>query len=97
MTQGHVVGLFCPLTFCKNLVRSSCTNTKNGHLKSKSQQIREALALGDQIGALRIVARFFDRSSATDGWWRTNLIADGAGHRVRPRNQSPWTLLRLNF
>jgi hypothetical protein len=34
-------------------------------LKSKSQKIREALALGDQIGALRIAARFFDRSSAT--------------------------------
>jgi hypothetical protein len=24
--------------------------------------IREALAVGDQIGALRIIARFFDRS-----------------------------------
>ena len=34
-------------------------------MKSKSQQIREALAGGDQIGALRIAARFFDRSSAT--------------------------------
>jgi hypothetical protein len=34
-------------------------------MKSKSQQIREALALGDQIGALRVAARFFDRSSAT--------------------------------
>lgn len=35
-------------------------------MKSNSQQIREALAVGDQIGALRIAARFFDRSSATE-------------------------------
>jgi len=35
-------------------------------MKSKSQQIREALALGDQIGALRIATRFFDRPSATE-------------------------------
>jgi len=34
-------------------------------VKSKSQQIREALAVGDQVDALRIAARFFDRSSAT--------------------------------
>ena len=34
-------------------------------MKSKSQQIRDALAPGDQIGAVRIAARFFDRSSAT--------------------------------
>ena len=29
---------------------------------SKSQQIREAFLAGDQIGALRIAARFHDRS-----------------------------------
>jgi hypothetical protein len=29
---------------------------------SKSSQIRSAWATGDQIGALRIAARFFDRS-----------------------------------
>jgi hypothetical protein len=39
-------------------------------MKSKSRQIREALALGDQIGALHIVARFFDRSSATRSFKR---------------------------
>ena len=39
-------------------------------MKSKSQQIREALARGDQIGALRIAARSFDRSSATQVYKR---------------------------
>jgi hypothetical protein len=34
-------------------------------MRSKTQQVRDALACGDQIGALRIAARFFDRSSAT--------------------------------
>jgi hypothetical protein len=32
---------------------------------SKSDQIRAALAAGDRIGALRIAARFFDRSPET--------------------------------
>jgi len=39
-------------------------------VKSKTQQIREALSAGDQIGALRIAARFFDRSSATKTYRR---------------------------
>lgn len=34
-------------------------------MKSKTQQIRDALAAGDQLGALRIAARFFDRSDDT--------------------------------
>jgi len=34
-------------------------------MKSKSQQVRDALAAGDQIGALRIAAHFFDRSDDT--------------------------------
>jgi len=34
-------------------------------LKCKSDQIRDAWAAGDQIGALRIAARFFDRSNDT--------------------------------
>jgi hypothetical protein len=34
-------------------------------LKSKTEQIREALAVGDQLGALRVAARFFDRSHDT--------------------------------
>ncbi len=32
---------------------------------SKSSEIRAAWAAGDQIGALRIAARFFDRSADT--------------------------------
>jgi hypothetical protein len=34
-------------------------------LKCKVDQIRDAWAAGDQIGALRIAARFFDRSADT--------------------------------
>jgi hypothetical protein len=34
-------------------------------MRSKSQEIREALIVGNQIGALRIAARFFDRSVDT--------------------------------
>jgi hypothetical protein len=34
-------------------------------VKSKSHQIRAAWGAGDQIGALRIAARFFDRSVDT--------------------------------
>jgi hypothetical protein len=35
------------------------------HPISKCDKIRAAWAIGDQIGALRIAARFFDRSEAT--------------------------------
>jgi hypothetical protein len=34
-------------------------------MKSKSQKIRDALAAGDRIAALRIAAHFHDRSSST--------------------------------
>jgi hypothetical protein len=34
-------------------------------LKCKVDQIRDAWAAGDRIGALRIAARFFDRSDDT--------------------------------
>jgi hypothetical protein len=34
-------------------------------MNCKSDQIRAAWAAGDRIGALRIAARFFDRSTAT--------------------------------
>jgi hypothetical protein len=34
-------------------------------LKRKVDQIRDAWTAGDQIGALRIAARFFDRSADT--------------------------------
>jgi hypothetical protein len=39
-------------------------------VKSKTQQIHEVLSAGDQIGALRIAACFFDRSSATKTYRR---------------------------
>jgi hypothetical protein len=34
-------------------------------LASKTDQIRAAWAVGDRLGALRIAARFFDRSDVT--------------------------------
>ncbi len=34
-------------------------------MKSKSQQIRDALAAGDRMRALRVAARFHDRSPDT--------------------------------
>jgi hypothetical protein len=34
-------------------------------MNCKSDQIRAAWAAGDRIGALRIAARFFDRSAST--------------------------------
>ncbi len=34
-------------------------------MKSKTQQIRDALAADEQVDALRIAARFFDRSDYT--------------------------------
>jgi hypothetical protein len=39
-------------------------------MKTKSQQIREALAVGDRIAALRIAAHFHDRSPNTMAYKR---------------------------
>src|SRR5262249_43966631 len=39
-------------------------------MKTKSQQIREALTAGDRIGALRIAAHFHDRSTNTMAYKR---------------------------
>ncbi len=36
-----------------------------GRMRTKSDQIRDAWAAGDRIGALRIAAQFFDRTDAT--------------------------------
>jgi hypothetical protein len=36
-----------------------------GRMNTKSDQIRAAWAIGDRVGALRIAARFFDRSVDT--------------------------------
>jgi hypothetical protein len=46
-------------------------------MKSKTQQIRQALAGGDQIGALLIAARFFDRSRDT---WHFKRGMDAHNH-----------------
>jgi hypothetical protein len=39
-------------------------------MKRKVDQLRDAWNTGDQIGALRIAARFFDRSIATKAFQR---------------------------
>lgn len=39
-------------------------------MKAKLDQIREAWSAGDKIGALRIAARFFDRSPETKAFKR---------------------------
>ena len=39
-------------------------------MRSKTDQIRAAWLAGDQIGALRIAAQFFDRSTATKTFQR---------------------------
>jgi len=39
-------------------------------MQSKTDQIRAAWFRGDQIGALRIAAQFFDRSTATKTFQR---------------------------
>jgi hypothetical protein len=39
-------------------------------VNSKSDKIRATWAAGDRIGALRIAARFFDRSGATKAFKR---------------------------
>ena len=39
-------------------------------MRTKTDQIRAAWLAGDQIGALRIAAQFFDRSTATKTFQR---------------------------
>jgi hypothetical protein len=63
MIKCHVAGLSA-LTFLR-IGLDHRALMQGAAVKSKSQQIREALAVGDQVDALRIAARFFDRSSAT--------------------------------
>jgi hypothetical protein len=60
---GHEAGIFFPLTILQNGLDHRAL--MQAAMRSKSQQIREALVPGDQIGALRIAARFFDRSPTT--------------------------------
>jgi hypothetical protein len=42
-----------------------CLQHRANDMDCKVDKIRAAWAAGDQIGALRIAARFFDRSAAT--------------------------------
>jgi hypothetical protein len=55
------------------LARCQAESSRTGEeaaIKSKTQQIRDALAAGDQIGALRIAARYFDGSVDTKTFTR---------------------------
>ena len=56
-------------------------------LKSKTDQIRDIWAGGDQIGALRIAARFFDRSDDTFTFKR-GMSAQGLLPAARPRPEA---------
>ena len=48
-----------------SLERWECSPRSGSDLKCKTDKIRTAWAAGDRIGALRIAARFFDRSPDT--------------------------------
>jgi hypothetical protein len=56
------------LRICQGSARSSADRAfaaPVNRMQTKTDQIRAAWLAGDQIGALRIVARFFDRSNET--------------------------------
>jgi hypothetical protein len=59
-------------------------------VKSKTQQIREALSAGDQIGALRIAACFFDRSSATKTYRRASTLGFMTDYAMSLPAKSPF-------
>ena len=42
-----------------------CQFARADHMKCKTDKIRAAWGAGDRVGALRIAARFFDRSTNT--------------------------------
>jgi hypothetical protein len=61
-------------------------------LKCKVDQIRDAWAAGEQIGALRIAARFFDRSDDTLVFKR-GMSAYNNPHFYRQLGQEPVQLV----
>ena len=58
----------------------------------KTDQIRAAWAAGDQIGALRIAARFFDRSDSTKAFQR-GMDANNHPGFYRQIGQEPQELI----
>jgi len=59
----------------------------------KTHQILDAWAAGDQIGALRIAARFFDRSTATKTFQR-GMDANNHPGFYRQLGKEPQELIR---
>ena len=55
---------------------------------SKTDKIRSAWAAGDRTGALRIAARFFDRSEATKAFKR-GMDAHNNPHFYRQLGKNP--------
>src|SRR5262245_46671843 len=57
----------CPSNFSSGLARAGVSVRLSWacHMNCKTDQIRAAWHAGDRIGALRIAARFFDRSIDT--------------------------------
>jgi hypothetical protein len=62
-------------------------------LKCKVDQIRDAWAAGDQIGSLRIAARFFDRSDETLTFKR-GMSAYNNPHFYRQLGKEPQELVK---
>jgi hypothetical protein len=60
---------------------------------TKADKIRSAWAAGDKIGALRIAARFFDRSDATKAFKRA-MDAHNNPQFYRQLGKDPELLLR---
>jgi hypothetical protein len=63
------------------------------HPTSKCDKIRAAWAVGDRVGALRIAARFFDRSDATKAFKR-GIDAHNNPRFYRQLGKDPDLLLR---
>ena len=69
VTPAGGIFLTKPSSLWSSQTRSSAVRIFAGDMPMtrvcKTDQIRDAWAAGDRIGALRIAARFFDRSAAT--------------------------------
>ena len=62
-------------------------------MRSKTEQIRAAWAAGDRVGALRIAARFFDRSADTKTFKR-GMDAHNNPNFYRQIGKEPELLVR---
>jgi hypothetical protein len=61
----HAAGVAPRISHQVSLEPMSVFDVMADHMNCKTDQIRAAWAAGDRIGALRVAARFFDRSIDT--------------------------------